>query len=292
MDLSSIQTADGMYVVLDTTKHQYFADALELLSPGDQQQQVFTKTLRSLLSQTAPHASGILLEPTVTQGLLKTSASLPSLLLSVEQVSPGDVDPLAVPHINADWGADAIANNYAVAHMELCYHPAEQEALRKKQLVAEVADYCHHLGIDFVLKLVMYTPADQEFEVTTFQEEQLQAAQEFRAWVDMFVLQYPQDPLVAATLTTELDQPWLLHSHGYEYQSFKETLRMALESGAQGCVVGEVLWEGVPPIADDVSVDVVAETTRYFETISRDRMIEISRIVNEFSSEDVTEASK
>ena len=94
-------------------------------------------------------------------------------------------------------------------------------------------------------------------------------------------MQYPQDPLAAATLTSELDIPWLMIDDGVKYDKFKDQLRVALENGAQGFLVDEVLWQEVGKMRlKDQSPDLPA-IEKFLQTTSKDRMIELMRIAGE-----------
>jgi len=247
--------------------------------------------------------TGVLLDPELGLSALTKTTVKSGLLLPVLSQQSAEVDPLAVPHVSQQWSLPEIANNYGVAVLTLYYHPEEENALRKKQLVAELTDYARYEGIDFLLDLVVYTPAGEEFSLERFQAAQLQAVQELRNQVQGFMLQYPLDPLACATLTTELDVPWLVHSRGLRYDEFKETLRTSLEGGAQGGVLHELAWPAVLP--DEarlqeawrrfqknpeagrselaaVAADWLEKFENQLQTTIRDQLLEVRRIVDEF----------
>jgi tagatose-1,6-bisphosphate aldolase len=273
-----------MFTLLELDGIQSLADAFGLA----REEKGAGELLASFVDQTcitlSEHATGVVLEPDL--GYAKVSSWLNNVpvVLALDEKKT-EVDPLAIPALHKYWGVNEVHNNGAVAMLTLYYHPTEQVALEKKQFIAEISDYCRMLQTPFVLKLVIYTPAAEEFSVPSFQQAQLTAVQEFRSQVDMFVLQYPQDPLACATITTELDVPWLVSSDGLTYDQFKEVMRDSLDAGAQGVAVGNPLWAEISTLRQkDHSPDVV-EIEKFIETTSRDRLIEVRRIVDEFGAQ-------
>lgn len=255
--------------------------------------QLLTRVLRTLQSELSPSVSGLIIEPEFGLPLVlglskhspKQSAKQPGLLLSLDALSSTTIDPLPLPQLIQNWGVVAVRNNYGVAKVTLYYHPDEAAALKKKQLIAELYDHCHHEGIDMALKLIIYTQADEEFSVEAFQDTQLTAVSEFRRSCDLLALQYPQDALACATLTTELDIPWVVVGDGHQYDLFKEIVRDSLEGGAQGFWAGEAFWHELQGLRQrDMSPDLPA-IEQYIKTTVRDRVIELTRIVAEFTVE-------
>ena len=85
------------------------------------------------------------------------------------------------------------------------------------------------------------------------------------------VLEYPHSALACATLTAELDIPWLLIDRTPTYSEFKEQLRTAMESGASGVMLDQIIWQGFEP----------SESSKFIENTARDRVIELARITQE-----------
>lgn len=241
----------------------------------------FLSNISQKIAQTAEESiSGLVLDPVYSFSLAHELSQPPALLFRLEHLAE-EVDPLSVPVMIHNWGIENIKNNYAAAKLEMFYHPHEEKALEKKQLIAEIAEYARHESVPFLLKLTLYTPVGEEFSPVAFQEAQIMAVQEFRDQCDVLVLQYAQDALACATLTAELDVPWLLTAQGVKYEEYKEMLRTSLENGARGFLVGSVLWQELANLkSDDKSPDKEA-INRFIETTFRDRLIEVRRIVEE-----------
>lgn len=274
--LDALFNLQGNSIVLELDQSPQLADLLGLDLNIQNNLQILNEINLALIKTAQEFISGAVFDPIYTFDLLNEN----NAILRMESLTSG-VDPLSMPVLINNWGVENIKNNFASAKLELYYHPQEMKALEKKQLVAEIYDYCQHEKIPLFLKLVLYTPADEDFNVISFQESQFTAIQEFRSTCDMLILQFPQDALASATVTAELDIPWLLTGQGIDYELFKENLRTSLENGASGCLVGSVLWKELGQMRlEDNSIDFDA-INRFISTNFRDRLIEIKRIVEE-----------
>lgn len=188
-----------------------------------------------------------------------------------------DPDPYTIPLLMQRWNVEAIRNNYALAKLELYYNPSEEEALTKLQMVAELHEYCQHVGIDFMVELVVVVEATEKEYRNSFLERQIEAIQELRKHCDLMVLEFPFDALGAVTVTAELDIPWIVTARDTPYETFKEHLRTALESGAKGFYALEQFLPA-PLKKDNYQRD---SFEKFITTQGRDRAIELSRIVTE-----------
>ena len=182
---------------------------------------------------------------------------------------------------------EEISNNYALAKLELNYYPQEQRAIEKKQLLAEIREYSKILNIDFLLKLKIYDPnqmttSKSESIEFSFDNEQLLTVQELRSFADILVIQNPSDPLAMATVISELDIPCLIMANETDsYEQFKEKFRMAMENGAKGYYLSQVLWKELGTYRLENQSLNLEGIQKYFNTTVRDRLIELNRIASE-----------
>lgn len=290
MKISSLRAETGLFNLVEFDDEAKFIEALGLDLRDKNSREIVDDILKSLFSVYSANEddvfagmSGFILDPLFSlNAFLDQSHKQISLGLSLDEPQ-AEHDPLALPKLINDWGVEQVRNNYATAYLTMYYHPGEGAALKKKQFLAEIYDYCHYEGIELILKLIIYTPGDQRFDWDSFRKDQLQALEELRNLAHMFVLQYPNDPLACATLTTQLDVPWLVSDSNLEYEVFKEHLRDSLENGASGFMVGESLFKEIESMRKkDHSPDVEA-IIKFIKTRVRDRAIELVRISSEFS---------
>lgn len=280
MQLSALQSASRRFTVLALDTGVRLIEKFDLPATAPETDETIKQVLSAFQQVLAPHVSAITIDPIYGFHLSRTKPTSAGLLFRLEKPTT-QVDPLALPILIGNWGVGAVRQNYGAAKLELWYHPKEAAALEKKQLVAELYDYCQHEGIALLLKLIVYTPADETFTVASFQAAQLEAAHEFAASCSLMALQYPQDALAAATLTAELDVPWLLSSDDVEYESFKDILRTSIDNGASGYVVDEVLWREIFTLQTADKEPDWSAITKFLQTTARDRAIELARIVSE-----------
>ncbi len=280
MHIPALKNKNGVFVLLELDNSLKISSLLELDLKLADNKLLLTELNKQLLLSLSPNASGVVMDPTHTLALISKKANSAGLALRLETIQE-ETDPLAVPNLIPDWGVELVKQNYGVAKLELYYHPNEEQALKKKQLVAELFDFCQYEHIDFLLKLVVYTPADEEFSSLSFQEAQLQSIEEFRSSCNLMALQHPLDALSAATVTSELDIPWVVSLTAADYQMNKDNLRICLENGAKGFMAGEILWQGLnEQRTKNQALDLNA-LFAYIQTTTRDRFLELERISNE-----------
>ncbi len=235
--------------------------------------ELFLQDLAGLYSS---EATGVVFSPELGYEALYSKAEVAAPLFCLERQTT-EHDPLSVPILVPGWGVEAIRNNYGVAKLQLIYNPTETEAATKRQMVAELHDYCQHEGIDFLLDLVIYVEGTEKEYKQIFQQLQLQAIQQLRNYCDLIALEYPLDTIGAVTVTAELDVPWILSAHDTQYDDFKEQLRTSLESGATGYLA---MQQFLPSLATHQKFDRL-NVKEFLKTTGRDRIIELRRIVDE-----------
>ena len=283
MHLPAIKSDQGTFSILELDQGHQLATSLGLDIDVQGGLDQFNLILQDIITHLASYPSAVVAEPMLSLPLLLDDLEK-GLILRLDQINR-KISPISTPRLASNWGVDEVANNYAVAKLELWYHPAEEAALNKKKLTAELFEYCQHVGIDLLLKLNIYSLPDESKEKVVFQETQFQAIQELRGNCHLLAVQYPGDALATATLTAELDHPWIVSLEDQDYEKNKQQLRIVLENGAVGFVAGNILWPEIFKMRqEDESLDLSAIQS-FIETTARDRMIELVRITNEQQKE-------
>lgn len=284
MNLSAIQSDQEMIGLCELDTAPQIANLLGLDLSLPENEKLIKELLIDMGKIASRHLTGFVVDPIYSFDLIKHDG--PAGLLSRLTTLHEDVDPLLVPTLIPEYGLEEMRQNYSLAKLELHYHPQEEKALQKKKFLAEIYDYCDYLDINLLLKLVIYTPADQDFSQEVFQADQLQAIQELHKMADVFALQYPLDPLASATVTAELDCPWILISQNQAYEEYKSALRVCLNNGAQGFLAGDSLWKELDSFKlKDKSPD-LEKVKQFIQTTLTDQMIELMRITNESANEE------
>ncbi|HOZ02885.1 MAG TPA: hypothetical protein PKX78_00135 [Candidatus Woesebacteria bacterium] len=284
MHLTALQSESGGYNLLDLSQIYQLADKFGLALTQEEHIQHLAWIIEYVAATVSSEASGLLLGPELGFQAVQKKAADTGLVLAIEKQSEL-LSPNEMPKLYPHWGIEQVRNNYGVAYFRFFYHPDEPLAQQKKQLAAELYDYSQYEGIEMIIELALSDAQSQLKTDDSFAETQLFAAKEFQPLTDLLALEYPKSSLACATLTAQLDIPWILVDGKQDYPQFKEYLRIALESGASGCLTHLISWLNLPKLKlyGDPNKTTAAWATleKYIQTELRDRLIEITRIVNE-----------
>lgn len=266
----SALTRNNIIGIANLSDSLEIAEVFGMNAKSVQEQAKVEELISSFVTELSSHMSGVCLSAEVGFGATEKLPLDTGLVFELsDMLRPKD--PLSVPVLSQIWGVEQTRNNSAVAKLELFYNPQEEEARSKKQMVIELYDYCQNQGIAFLLDLVIYLETSKDKYQAQFLELQLDAVQELRQYCDLMALEYPSDALSTVTLTAELDVPWILSGRDVPYETYKEQLRVALESGAVGYIVGSQL----------LPENVTKDASTFLQTTLRDRAIELNRIATE-----------
>lgn len=283
MHLNHISSTKKGFALLDL-EHYFLWFNILALTPDSPEDVALVNELYTYIAQILlPEATGLLLSPHFGWDVLHTKPAHTGVVFSLEQKTE-ELDPLANPLLSKQWTIEHIVNNYGIAKLEVHYHPEEALSVQKRKIVAELGEYARYEGIDFIVDLKIKTHTEYIKSTDDFQNAQLQAIKHFRELCDCMFLEAPNDALSAATITAELDIPWVVTTTVAEqksYSEYKEIIRMNIENGARGAVIGTaIMADEVMPTP--VTTEVIASQVRKFlATTGRDRMLELRRIIEE-----------
>jgi tagatose-1,6-bisphosphate aldolase len=277
MRTAYLTNPNGLLAIMELDNNLELAELLGLDLSLTDNLQILEKVHEYLISLQT-QLTGIILDPIYSFHLLGAGQLQKTICLRLEQDK--SVTDEELPSLFPNFSLEEIKNNYALVKLALTYNSREELSIAKKQLLSEIRSYSKSLDIDFLLKLRVPTlTLENEFDASA---QQLEAVQDVRALADILVLECPNDPLAVATISSELDVPWLVTS-GTElsYDEFKARFRMAMENGASGYCLGSLLLAELSQFrADDQTIDLPA-LKKYIDTVLRDRLIELNRIASE-----------
>ncbi len=235
----------------------------------------FLEQVLLLLMELSKEVTGIVVDPIYSLALLSSKPKNVGALIRLEQHQL--IEAQDIPQLFPNFSLLEIQNNYALAKLSLNYQSHEEQAMVKKQLLAEIRDYSQSLKIDFLLKLQ-----------TNFDNEEilLNSIQELHPFVDVLVLEGVAQPLLAATISSELDIPWLLSADNQKnlsYEKFKDNFRIAMENGAKGFYLGNFLWRELAQYRQNDQEFNWSAMQNFVRTTLRDRLIELNRIAEELT---------
>jgi tagatose 1,6-diphosphate aldolase len=282
MNLSSIQNEKGLFTIAAFDHRGSLAEKLGLDLKTDQGKETLIKLKILFMEAFSSMCSGVLVDPEYGFPAIDRKAKNTGLILSLESSGYGD-QHTALPTLIPNWGIENVRNNYAVAKLLVYYHPGEENAEKKKKLVAELGEYAHHEGISFLVEPLIFNPfGTEELSKTEFQAAQVTMVQDLRSYCDVIKLQYPGDALACATITAELDIPWILLSRSMPYAKFKEALKVALENGAKGFAAGRSVWQEISELKKEENSVNLKEIEHFLNTTGKDRMQELIDLTTKF----------
>jgi len=278
MNLRSIQTSEGLFTIAPFDHRGSLAKMFDLNIQDQTTQHVVTQLKVLFMEAFSDMCSGVLVDPEFGFSSIEHKAPNTGLILTLE-ASDYSGDKSAVPTIIPGWSVHQVKSNYAVAKLLLFYHPAEPNALAKKKLLIELYQSCRYEGISFLVEPLMFNPNGSELLTKEeYQEAHLQTLQDFQKYCDVLKIQYPGDALACATITAELDVPWILLSRGMSYEEFANALKVSMENGAKGFAAGRSVWQEIGQLrAEDGSPD-LEKIKLFLETTGRQRIAELIQI--------------
>lgn len=234
----------------------------------------FLSKLLYLLVELSQEVSGLVVDPIYSLPMINHKAKNTGVLIRLEQHQYPVTQ--AIPQLFPNFSLLEVKNNYALVKLAIDYQAHEEQALTKKQLLAEIRDYSQSLKIDFLLKL------DANFDN---QDILLSTVQEVQSFADVLVLKDIDDPLLAATISSELDIPWLLSAdpQSTSYDQFKNHYRVAVENGAKGFYLGNFLWQSLAQFRQENQEFDWLALENCVRTNLRDQIIELNRITEELT---------
>lgn len=272
----NLANADGVYQLAAWQDSESIAGLFGLDWQEAQTQELVQDLVQKFVTKLAPETTGLILDPRT--GLSALDAKPPEVGLGLRIAELQTTDTVMVaPKLLSNWSVEHISNNYASVYLKLYYHPAEEAALEKKQLVAELFDFCEYEHTPLIVDLGLTQLAEDEDREALL----LETVAELRTIAHLLGLPYPGNGLLAATVTSELDIPWIVTSADQDYDQFKEEVRSAVGHGARGFLVGQALYQPLEAARfSDMSPDHDA-IDQLISTTIRDRLIELGRIAGE-----------
>jgi tagatose 1,6-diphosphate aldolase len=240
---------------------------------------------RELLTNLAPYASAVLLDPVYGLAPAVLSGALPGncgMLLAVEDGDYASVRKEA--RLFAGWSVAQARRAGANAIKCFFYYHPEDSAVAEHQemFVRELVTACHDEALPLFAEPLSYgtTPQTQQAVVVET------ARRISRLGIDLLKTEFPlnvqyqpdQSAWASAceALTAACQTPWVLLSAGVDYPAFADQVRVACAAGASGYLAGRAIWkEGVSRAEP--------ERQTFWQTTARQRLAELTAIANELA---------
>jgi tagatose 1,6-diphosphate aldolase len=198
-------------------------------------------------------ASGILLDPTYGRPAMNAIKNKCGLLISLEESGYREIEGERLTLLIKNFGPKEAKGLGADAVKLLIYfNPKAKTARRQKNLVKEVSEKCEEVGLPFVCEFLVYPLEEKDFEKERGKLILRSAKEISRLGIDLLKTEFPGRIEIddkeeiensCKKLTRYSKVPWVLLSKGISFNQFKEQLRVSIEFGASGFVVGRALWQ-------------------------------------------------
>jgi tagatose 1,6-diphosphate aldolase len=253
MNLSSLQTKKNHFTISAFDHRSSLVKILALETADEERLREQMIEIKSLLMQTfSPLSSAVLTDPIYGIETIKDKASSAGLLMSLEE-SGYDADKSQVPKLLPDWGVKGVKQHDSAGKMLLYFHPQEQTAMLKIELIRQLFELSKQEKVPFLLEIVLYPIEGEEEFKNNWHLLQLEAIAKFKDLCDVLKIEYPglyassdeQARLFCEMVSKESNTPWIILSRGMEYELFLNALKISMQSGAAGFAVGRAVWQEI-----------------------------------------------
>jgi len=251
--LSGISDAEGRFAVFAIDHRDSLRRFLQPDDPDSLTAEELTALKLELIKGASDLATGVMLEPeysipqAIESGALADGVGFVAALESQGYLGDPSVARTTVldgwsPTLARDAGASA-------CKLLIPYNPDKPNAAAQLEVATEVLASCHDAGMPLVLEPLFFgldDPADRTRVV-------LETATKFAAiGPDVLKLPFPVDATVdddedhwhaaCRTITELAPMPWVMLSGGGNFDAYYQQLRVALNAGCAGFMVGRALW--------------------------------------------------
>jgi len=280
--LQRCSTAGQSVAVLALDHRNNLRKALSPTSPETVTAVEMSAFKQELVSQVAPEASAVLLDPEVGAAQCIRAAAVPSgtgLIVAVEATGYAGSAAERESRILEGWSVEKARRAGADAvKLLVYYHPDSPAAGGIVDLVAQVAEECSRHDVLFMLEPLSYS-VDPESRKVTGKERRRVVIETARnltiEGVDVLKAEFPLDisaepaeeswAEACAELSGICPVPWVLLSAGVTYETYLRQVVVACEAGCSGVAAGRAVW------AEAVGLD-SGVRREFLETVACRRM--------------------
>ncbi len=264
--LQQASSQQGTFTILAIDHRGPLRRALDAQADGQPVDKAISRFKQDVVTELAPVATAVLLDPETGVGRCLTSGALPgqtALIVAMDTGSTGDPMVLDVDLIR-NWSVQQ-SSLVGASGVKLLvyYHPASPSAPRIEEMVKAIGQACAQYDIPFYLEPLSYDPdspgnrlPSQELKHVVIET----ARRLIPFGVDVLKAEFPwniaesQDQAQWRDACREFSDacaiPWVLLSAGVPFDTFLAQARIACESGASGVMAGRAVWKEAVALED------------------------------------------
>jgi tagatose 1,6-diphosphate aldolase len=292
--LQQIANSDGIFTICAMDHRGSLRHMINEENPAQVSYEEMVEHKLELCSSLAKHASAVLLDPIFGAAQCIGHGVLPKntgLLVSIEATGYSGEKERRLTNLLDSWSVEKIKRMGASAVKILVYYRPDLTELAGIQLntVNMVASECIKHDLPFLVEPISY-PIDNEInnpQEFAIRKEQLvlQTARDITALpIDVLKAEFPtdlhykQERSELINLCRQLDMssqvPWVILSAGVDFETFRQQVEIACQSGASGFLGGRAIWQEAMRIDND------RQRRQYLSTVATDRLKRLIEIAN------------
>lgn len=198
-------------------------------------------------------ASGILLDPIYGKPAIQIVKRKCGLILALEESGYENGRNGRKTKLIEDFSVEKAKKLGAdVVKLLIYFNPKAKTAKEQKDLVKQVSKECEKLDIPLVCEFIVYPFKEKDFEKEKPKLIIRSAKQISKLGVQLLKIEFPgkvyedeKEDLEknCEMVTRAIKVPWVLLSRGIDFEEFKEELKICMDCGASGFMVGRALWQ-------------------------------------------------
>ncbi|MEM5853111.1 MAG: tagatose 1,6-diphosphate aldolase [Candidatus Aenigmatarchaeota archaeon] len=197
-------------------------------------------------------ASGILLDPIYGKPAIRVVKRKCGLILALEESGYEDGEYGRLTKLIKGFGPrEAVKLGADAAKLLIYFNPKAKTAKKQKELVKEVARECEDVGLPLICEFLVYPLDEKNFEEEKSELIIKSVKQISRLGIQLLKVEFPgkigenREILEkrCEKITESSEVPWVLLSRGVDFEEFKEQLKISINCGASGFMVGRALWQ-------------------------------------------------
>ncbi len=287
MTIQSLQTQSQTFTIAAFDHRSSLANMLGIDTSSELGVSQMKKLKVLFMKVFSPLCSAVLVDPIYGIDSLENKSDNTGLLMSLEQ-SGYEGGKEVVPPLVETFGLNGCEKYKAAAKLLLYFHPQEDNARKKIQLVENLYYQAQNEDIAFLLEPVVFMPTSLQDQPRIL-EHLIQTVKTFTDTCDVLKIEYPglfdtDEQKACRKVSNIATVPWILLSRGMEYKKFKHSLQVAMQHGAQGFAVGRAVWQEIEKFGVQHTNDwntSVHEIETFLHETGVQRMKELIEVVGE-----------
>lgn len=291
--LSRCSGPTGVFIILAIDHRQNLLQSLNEHAPAPLDPAAFTAFKQEVLETLIHFTTGVLTDPAhgIGPGIANKIINGWHGLIAPLEITNYDLHPSQreVNFIPA-WSIAKIKRiGGDGVKLLLPYHPEDDSAFDKQDIVAHIVEECRLHDIPLFLEPITYS-LDPETPLSNEKRREIsvEMARVFsQLGVDVLKLEFPVDAsqstdeeewrAACADLNAACTVPWALLSAGVDYPTFARQTRIACEAGASGVIVGRAVWAEAVKLQGEAREAFIKDTASH-------RMHELLQLVESTAS--------